>query len=115
MRGTSVRSVRIVAVCVVVALAVTGCGNRKTAGGTSPTTSAGNATPTTNVPPTATEIGISPTTIRIAVLADVQNPILPGLFKGSKDAIQAFGEYVNAHGGIAGRKLVVDFVDTGLD
>src|SRR4051812_24457646 len=102
MRGNAVRSVRIVAVCVVVAIAMTGCGNRKTSGGTTGTTGTGNVTPTTNVPPRATETGITATEIRNAVLADVQNPILPGLFKGSKDAIQAFGKYINAHGGIAG-------------
>src|SRR4029079_16858943 len=78
------------------------------------TTRAGGPTTAEGAPP-ATETGISPTEIRIAVLADVQNPLLPGLFKGSKDAVIAFGEYINKNGGIAGRKLVVDFIDTGLD
>jgi len=63
---------------------------------------------------TASEIGVTPTTIHIAVLADVNTPAAPGLFKGSVIGIQAFAKYVNANGGIAGRKLVVDFVDTQL-
>jgi ABC-type branched-subunit amino acid transport system substrate-binding protein len=111
-----VKHSRIIALVVALVVVAAACGERKkTSGTTTATAGAGKVTSTTNVPPSATETGISPTTIHIAVLADVQNPILPGLFKGSKDAIQAFGEYVNEHGGIAGRKLVVDFVDTGLD
>ena len=98
-----------------IALVAAGCGGRDAAKGVTSTTVSSGGTTTTNVPPTASEIGISPTEIRIAVLADVDNPILPGLFKGSKDAIVAFGKYVNDNGGIAGRKLVVDFVDTGLN
>ena len=104
------KSSRIIAAAAAVVLLAAGCGERKTAsnGGTSTTSAPHEATQ-------ATEIGISPTEIHIAVLADVQNPLLPGLFKGSKDAIVAFGKYINDNGGIAGRKLVVDFIDTGLD
>jgi hypothetical protein len=62
----------------------------------------------------ATDKGITPTTIRIAVLADVENPLQPGLFKGSADAMAGFEDYINSHGGLAGRKLKVDFIDTHL-
>jgi len=62
----------------------------------------------------ATDVGITSDTIRIAVLADVENPFQPGLFKGSPDAMQGFEKYINANGGIAGRDLEVDFIDTGL-
>jgi Periplasmic binding protein len=65
-------------------------------------------------PPKATEIGVSPTTIRIAVIADVNTPLAPGLFKGSVDAVQGFAAYVNKNGGIGGRKLQVDFIDSKL-
>jgi len=109
------KPVRIAIVFLVVAVAVAGCGTRKKATGPTATTVAGGSTPTTNEPPTASEVGVTSSEIRIAVLADVQNPILPGLFKGSKDAVEAFGKYVNDNGGIAGRKLVVDFFDTGLN
>ena len=103
------RSSRLVTFVLAIALVAAGCGSRNAAtGGTSTTTAPA-------VAGTASEIGITPTEIRIAVLADVQNPLLPGLFKGSKDAIIAFGKYINDNGGIAGRKLVVDFIDTGLD
>ena len=64
--------------------------------------------------PKSTEIGVSDSTIRIAVVADVENPLAPGLFAGSPAAIQGFAKYINKHGGLAGRKLAVDFIDSHL-
>jgi ABC-type branched-subunit amino acid transport system substrate-binding protein len=64
--------------------------------------------------PTATEIGVTAKEIRIAVIADVENPLAPGLFKGAADAVQAFGRYINDEGGLAGRRVVVDFIDSKL-
>jgi hypothetical protein len=64
--------------------------------------------------PRATEIGITDREIRIAVVADVDTPLSPGLFGGSVDAVQAFARSVNDLGGIAGRQLVVDFYDSKL-
>src|SRR5689334_4515855 len=64
--------------------------------------------------PKATEVGVTPTTIKIAVIADVNTPLAPGLFKPSADAVQAWGKYINAHGGLAGRKVQVDFIDSKL-
>jgi ABC-type branched-subunit amino acid transport system substrate-binding protein len=65
--------------------------------------------------PAATEVGVTPTEIHIAVVADVDNSIAPNLFAGSRDAVEGFARYVNATGGIAGRKLVVDFYDSKLN
>ncbi len=109
------KSMRILAAACAVALVATACGDRKSSSGTTPMTAKGGTTNTTNVPPTASEIGVTPNEIRIAVLADVNSPLVPGLFKGSKDAVLGFGKYINDNGGIAGRKLVVDFIDTALD
>ena len=110
------RSSRILAASLTLAVFVTACGSKeKTA---SPTTnSSGGATSSTapKEATKATEVGISETEIRIAVLADVENKLLNGLFKGSKDAVIAFEKYVNDAGGIAGRKLKVDFIDTHLN
>jgi len=64
--------------------------------------------------PTATEIGVTPKEIRIAILADVDTPVAPGLFKGSQDAVEGFAKYINKQGGLAKRKVVVDFLDTRL-
>jgi len=64
--------------------------------------------------PKTTEIGVTADTIRLAVIADVENPLAPGLFKGAADAVQGLGRYLNAHGGLAGRRVVIDFLDSKL-
>ena len=61
------------------------------------------------------EIGITSKEIKLAVLADVENSISPGLFKKSVDAMNAWAKVVNQAGGIAGRKVVIDFHDTKLN
>jgi Periplasmic binding protein len=63
----------------------------------------------------ATDVGVTADEIRIAVLADVENDLQPGLFQGTPDAMQGFAKYVNDHGGLAGRNLVVDFIDTHVN
>ncbi len=68
--------------------------------------------------PTATEIGVTATEIHIAVIADVDNPIVPGLFQGAVDGVKGAAKYLNSKaggGGVAGRKLVVDFTDSKLN
>jgi hypothetical protein len=70
-----------------------------------------------NEKPKATEVGVTATEIHIAVAADVDNALAPGIFKGAVDGVKAGARYVNSKaggGGIAGRKLVVDFYDTKL-
>ena len=64
--------------------------------------------------PRATEIGVTAKEIRIAVVADVENPLAPGLFEGAVDAVKGFERYMAATGGLAGRKVVVDFIDSKL-
>ncbi len=64
--------------------------------------------------PQATEVGVTEDEIRIAVIADVDNAARPGLFKGSVDGIRAFAEFINERGGLAGRTLTVDFIDSRL-
>lgn len=68
-----------------------------------------------DVEPAATDVGISADEIRIAIVADVDSPISPGVFQGQVDAVRAYAKYVNGRGGIAGRKLVVDFFDSKLN
>ena len=79
-----------------------------------PPVGAGAAHQQSSTKPTATEVGVTATTIRIAVIADVNTPLAPGLFKAAADAVQAWGKYTNAHGGLAGRKVQVDFIDSKL-
>jgi hypothetical protein len=71
-----------------------------------------------NAAPKATEIGVTAKEIHIAVGADVDNPFAPGLFKGAVDGVKGAAKYINSKaggGGIAGRKLVVDFIDSHLN
>ncbi len=65
--------------------------------------------------PTASEIGVTANEIRIAVIADVDTPLAPGAYAGARDAVEAFGKYINAQGGLAGRKVAVDFIDSKLN
>jgi Periplasmic binding protein len=61
------------------------------------------------------EIGVTADTIRIAVIADVDNPARPGLFQPIVDGVQAFGKYINGtKGKLAGRNVEVDFIDSKL-
>ena len=79
------------------------------AAGAQTTTSSGGSSSSTN------EVGITAKEIKVAVLADVDNSVSPGLFKKSVDAMDAWAKVVNQSGGIAGRKVVLDFHDTKLN
>jgi ABC-type branched-subunit amino acid transport system substrate-binding protein len=65
--------------------------------------------------PKADDVGITDSEIRLAVIADVDTSIQPGLFQKSVDAMKAWAELVNKDGGIAGRKVVIDFIDSKLN
>ena len=45
-----------------------------------------------------TETGVSENTIRIAVVADVDNSIRPGLFQDVVNGVNAFAKFVNSRG-----------------
>ena len=81
-----------------------------------PTTTEGSTT--TGAPPgpaPAEDVGITDTEIKIAMVADVETPVRPGLFQKSVDAVEAWAEMVNANGGLAGRQVVVETYDSKLD
>jgi ABC-type branched-subunit amino acid transport system substrate-binding protein len=61
------------------------------------------------------EVGVTAKAIKVAVIADVDNCIVPGVLKGIVDGVQGWGKYVNANGGIGGRKVEVDFIDSHLN
>lgn len=62
----------------------------------------------------ATEVGVTADTITVTVMADTGSPLAPGLFQGNIDAVEAFARNVNANGGIACRRLVVEAWDSRL-
>ena len=47
-----------------------------------------------------TDIGLTATTIKVGVIADVNNPLVPGLFKDSVNAVKAWAAGLNASGGL---------------
>ena len=63
----------------------------------------------------ATEVGITAKEFHIVVVADVESAPAPNLFRGSVDGVLGVAKYLNANGGIAGRKVVVDFYDSELN
>jgi hypothetical protein len=61
------------------------------------------------------EIGVTADTIRIAVIADVDNAARPGVFQGIVNGVEAFGKYINGtKDKLAGRRVQVDFIDSKL-
>jgi hypothetical protein len=102
-------------------LVVTACGggntdNKSSSGGlgatTAPTTAASSVCKSTAL--TSADVGVTPATITVTVIADVNNSIRPGLFKGSWDGMKAWGTYQNSLGGLACRKVVVKERDAKL-
>lgn len=112
------------ALSVLTGLLIAGCGGRSNDPGAA-TSSGGGGSSTTAAPsggadctkekPRATEVGVSASTITVEVMADVGSSLAPGLFQGNHDALAAYAKYINAHGGIACRKLVAKLWDTKLN
>lgn len=110
----------VLATALVVGVTACGGGSNKSAGdgegdgfGGS-TTTAVTAPGKCDTPLTSPEVGITPKTITVTVVADVNNSIRPGLFKGSWDGVKAWGDYVNSKGGLACRQVVVKQGDSKL-
>ena len=110
MRGP----IRTAAAVLLAAMVATACGNSKSqdaASSTTATTSSSN-TPTTIGDTTKFVAGRGPGVddskkeIRVAVITSKTNPI-GGKYAQYGDGVQAYFDFVNAHGGIYGRKLVI--------
>jgi hypothetical protein len=79
---------------------------------------AGAASAQSSEAPKAIEIGVTADTIHVATITDVDNPFSPGLFEGAKFGAEGAAKYLNSKaggGGIGGRKLVIDFIDSQLN
>jgi ABC-type branched-subunit amino acid transport system substrate-binding protein len=99
MRRSSVAAV--IAVLVVLGVALVGA----PAGAQSSTTSGSSGN----------EVGVTAKTIKVAVIADVDNSFAPGVLQGIVDGVQGWAKYANANGGVGGRKIQVDFIDSHLN
>jgi hypothetical protein len=66
----------------------------------------------------ASEVGVTASEVHVAIVADVDNSLAPALFRGAVLGVQGAAKYLNSNeggGGIGGRKLVVDFIDSHLN
>ena len=110
-------AVTAASVLAVVALAA-GCsssgGSTAAGGSASASASVGAAKITGPVAP-GSDVGLTSSEIRVGVIADVNTPVAPGLFQKNVNVVKAWAALVNADGGLAGRKVVVDFCDGKLD
>ena len=121
----------MIAAVVTAVLVAAGCSSSSsssTSGGSSPTATgssssaasgAASAPASTGASPVAsaagTDVGLTATTVKVGVIADVNNPLVPGLFQDSVNAVKAWAADVNKAGGLAGRQVTVDFCDSKLD
>jgi ABC-type branched-subunit amino acid transport system substrate-binding protein len=118
------RLLAVVAALAAVLLAA-GCSASSSSGGSTPSAASSSTAPASAAATQAaspagsagpgTDIGLTATTIKVGIIADVNNPLVPGLFKDSVTAVQAWAAGLNANGGLAGRKVVVDFCDSQLN
>jgi ABC-type branched-subunit amino acid transport system substrate-binding protein len=76
------------------------------AGGTLGVTAAGAA-------PTATTPGVTANSITVGSISDISLPIA-GLFEGAKVGTAAYFAYINSQGGVNGRKLVLNGMDSAF-
>ena len=60
---------------------------------------------------TASDVGVTPTTITIGNIVSRTNPFDPRAFVGPAYGIAAFVHWINAHGGVHGRQLVLKTCD----
>jgi len=107
-----------VAATLALGLVATACGSSSKSASTttagSSTTAGPAAASSTVAPSTAGDTdGVTSSTINIAEIADVSGPV-PGLFQGAVYGTQAWAAYVNANGGIDGRKVVLTLKDSAL-
>jgi ABC-type branched-subunit amino acid transport system substrate-binding protein len=57
--------------------------------------------------------GVTAKTITVGSISDISAPI-PGLFEGAKVGTEAYFAYINSQGGVNGRKLILDGMDSAF-
>lgn len=92
-----------------------GDGGEGDGGDTTTSTEAPAEDPCEGVTLEATDLGVTEDTIKVIVMADVDSPLAPGLFAGSRDGVLAWADAVNEAGGLACRQVEAEFHDSMLD
>jgi ABC-type branched-subunit amino acid transport system substrate-binding protein len=57
--------------------------------------------------------GVTAKTITVGSISDISSPV-PGLFEGAKVGTEAYFAYINSQGGVNGRKLVLNGMDSAF-
>jgi ABC-type branched-subunit amino acid transport system substrate-binding protein len=96
------------AILTATALAVAACSSSSSSSSSSGSSSSANAALTASAP------GITPTTITIGSHQPLTGPAAPG-YSEIAPASNAYFQYVNANGGVDGRKIVYKYLDDGYD
>src|ERR1700689_566190 len=97
------------AIMTVAALALAACSSSS-----SSTAGSGSSSGSSSAALTASAPGITPTTITIGSHQPLTGPAAPG-YSEIAPASAAYFAYVNAHGGIYGRKIVYKYLDDGYN
>jgi ABC-type branched-subunit amino acid transport system substrate-binding protein len=98
------------AIMTAAALGVAACSSTSSSSSSSSTSSSSSA----NAALTASAPGITPTTITIGSHQPLTGPAAPG-YSEIAPASNAYFQYVNANGGIYGRKIVYKYLDDGYN
>src|SRR5580700_11446615 len=98
-----------VAIMTVAALGVAACSSSS-----SSSPASGSSSGSSSAALTASAPGITPTTITIGSHQPLTGPAAPG-YSEIAPASTAYFNYVNANGGIYGRKIAYKFLDDGYD
>jgi ABC-type branched-subunit amino acid transport system substrate-binding protein len=107
MRKSTRRPWQVAAVIMVAALAAAACSSSGPSSGSGSGSSSGSAL-------TASAPGITTTQILIGSHQPLTGPAAPG-YSEIAPAANAYFSYVNAHGGVYGRKIVYKYIDDGYD
>jgi ABC-type branched-subunit amino acid transport system substrate-binding protein len=65
-------------------------------------------------PTGGTDVGLTSNSITLGTVADRTGPV-SGLFAGAQQGAEAFAQYANANGGLCGRRVTIDFADSGTN
>src|SRR6516162_7315696 len=109
MKRTHRRRWQAAAIMTVAALAVAACSSSSTS-----SSSPGSGSSSSGAALTASAPGITATTITIGSHQPLTGPAAPG-YSEIAPAANAYFSYVNANGGVYGRKIVYKYLDDGYD
>lgn len=98
----------MVAIATTVALLAAACGSSKSSGGSSTASTSGGGANTASAP------GVTASTVTIGSHQPLTGPAAPG-YSEIAPASNAFFQYVNAQGGVNGRKIVYKYEDDGYN